>query len=75
MWPPSSSDARGLHLGTKIVLLECLESTYEAQSEAPSVTNVVLNGASIIQMLKAGSAKTFEEYAHQVFLPYTSGQF
>ena len=32
-------------------------------AEAPSVTNVVLDGAAIVQ-----------KYAHQVFLPYTSGQ-
>ena len=69
-WPPSLSDAGRLHLGTKSVLLECLESISEAQSEAPSVTNVVLDGAAVIQVLKPGAAKTFEEYAHQVFLPY-----
>ena len=56
------------------VLLECLESIPEEQSEAPSVTNVVLDGAAIVQMLKPGAAKTFEEYAHQVFLPYVLGQ-
>ena len=72
--PPSLSDAGRLHLSTKSDLLVCLESLSEAQSEAPSVTNVVLDGAAIIQMLKPGAAKTFEEYAHQVFLPYISGQ-
>ena len=40
VWPPSLSDAGGLHLDTKIVSLECLESIFETQSEAPSVTNV-----------------------------------
>ena len=54
-------------------MLECLESIFEAQSEAPNVTNVVLDGAATVQMLKPGAAKTFEEYAHQVFLPYISG--
>ena len=72
--PPSLSDAGRLHLGTKSDLLMCLEGLSEAQSEAPSVTNVVLDGAAIIQMLKPGAAKTFEEYARQVFLPYISGQ-
>ncbi len=69
---PSLSDAGRLHLGTKSDLMVCLESLSEALSEAPSVTNVVLDGAAIIQMLKP--PKTFEEYAHQVFLPYISGQ-
>ena len=52
----------------------CLEDLSEAQSEAPKVTNVVIDGAAIVQMLKPGAATTFEEYAHQVFLPYISGQ-
>lgn len=52
----------------------CLEGLSETQFEAPDVTNVVLDGAAITQMLKPGTAKTFEEYAHQVFLPYISGQ-
>ena len=52
----------------------CLESIAEAQSDAPAVTSVVLDGAVIVQMLKPGTAKTFEEYAHQVFIPYVEGQ-
>ena len=72
--PPSLFDAGRLHLSTKSDLLVCLESLSEAQSEAPSVTNVVLDGAAIIQMLKPGAAKTFEEYTLQVFLLYISGQ-
>ena len=72
--PPSLSDAGRLHLGIKSDLLVCLEGLSEAQFEALNVTNVVLDGAAIIQMLKPGTSKTFEEYAHQVFLPYISGQ-
>ena len=44
-------------------------------SEAPKVTNVVIDGAALVQMLKPGAAETFEEYAHQVFIPYISEQF
>ena len=47
----------------------------KAQSEAPTVTATVLDGAATTQMLKPGTAKTFEEYAHQVFIPYVVGQF
>ena len=72
--PPSLSVAGRLHLGTKSDMLVCLEDLSEAQSEAPKVTNVVIDGAAIVQMLKPGAATTFEEYAHQVFLPYISGQ-
>ena len=70
--PPSLSDVGRLHIGTRSDLLVCLEDLSEAQSEAPSVTIVVLDGAAIIQMLKPGAAKTFEEYANQMFLPYIS---
>ena len=52
----------------------CLEGHAEPQSEAPIVTAVVLDGAVIVQMLKPGTAKTFEEYAVQVFIPYVVRQ-
>lgn len=44
-----------------------LEGLSEAQSEAPKVTIVVVDGAAIVQMPKLGAAGTFEEYAHQIF--------
>ena len=44
------------------------------QSEALEVTVVFLDGATITQMLKPGTAKTFEEYAHQIFIPYIARQ-
>lgn len=72
--PPSLSDGGKLHLGAKSDLLACLEDLSEPQSEAPSVTSVVLDGAVIVQMLKPGAAKTFRDYADMVFLPYISGQ-
>ena len=52
----------------------CLEGHAEPQSEAPTVTAVVLDGAVIVQMLKPGTAKTFEEYAQQVLIPYVVRQ-
>ena len=73
--PPSLSNAGKLHLGTKSDMLKCLEDLHEPQSEAPTVTNIVIDGAALVQMLKPGAARTFEEYAHQVFLPYIAGQF
>ena len=47
--------------------MTCLEGHAEPQSEAPTVTAVVLDGAVIVQMLKLGTAKAFEEYAQKVF--------
>ena len=72
--PPSLSAAGKLHLGNKSDMLVCLEGLSEAQSEAPKVTNAVIDGAAIVQMLKPGAAETFEEYARQVFIPYISRQ-
>ena len=63
-----------LHLGSESQLLECLEGVAGAQSNAPAVTSVVLDGAVIVPMLKPGTVKTFEEYAHQVVIPYVKGQ-
>ena len=73
--PPSLSAAGKLNLGTKSDMLECLAGLSEAQSEAPKVTNVVIDGAVLVQMLKPGAAETFKEYAHRVFIPYISEQF
>ena len=57
-------------------MLECLESLCEVQyHEAPKVTNVVIDGAAIVQMFKPGAARTFQEYAHQAFIPYILQQF
>ncbi len=64
--PPSLSNAGRLHLGVKSDLLVCLEGLSEAQSVAPSATNAVIDGAAVVQMLKPGTAKTFQEYANQV---------
>ena len=41
--------------------MTCLEGHAEPQSEAPTVTAVVLDGAVIVHMLKLGTAKAFEE--------------
>ena len=35
-----------------------------------TATNVVIDGAALVQMLKPGASKTFDDYAHQVFIPY-----
>ncbi|KAG7171269.1 hypothetical protein Hamer_G013721 [Homarus americanus] len=41
-------------------------------TEAPPATSVVLDGAAVLQMLKPAAAMNFEEYAHEVFIPYMS---
>jgi hypothetical protein len=52
----------------------CLEDLSSAQTEAPDATCVILDGPAIIQMMKPAGAKTFEEFAQQVFIPYITTQ-
>ena len=47
---------------------------YTVPAEAPRVSSVVIDGATIIQMLKPGDSKTFQQYTYEVFIPYISGQ-
>ncbi len=51
-----------------------MDGSSEHRAEAPRVTSVILDGAAIIQMLKPGAVKTFNEYYKQVFMPYVSSQ-
>ena len=39
------------------------------QAEMPTVEFLVLDGAAIVNMIKPGAAKTFQEYCGLVFLP------
>ena len=69
-FPPSLSDGGGIRLGVKSDLLTCLEHFSQPRSEVSPTSCIVLDGAVIIQLLKAATAKTFNEYAQQVFVPY-----
>ena len=69
-------------VGTKSDLVGCLEDQVRKQENAadaadaaaaaasPAVEVIILDGAAIIYMLPLGPAKTFNDYASQVFLPY-----
>ena len=72
--PPALSESEKLHTGTKSDLLLCLEGCAKSQSESPPATAIVLDGAAITQMLKPGDTKTFDEYAHRIFIPYIMRQ-
>ena len=69
------SDSGKLHTGTKGDLLLCLNDCAKAQPEPPPATAVILDGATITQMLKPGTSKICEEYALQIFTPYIVRQF
>jgi len=74
-FPPSLSQAGKLRTGTKSDLLQCFEEIAPASTQAPEVTCVILDGAAIVQMLKPGTAKTFGEYAKEVFIPFVLSQY
>ena len=76
-----------LRLGTKSDIVSCLERLADnsidnvpcnAEScgplDSPAVDVVILDGAAIVNMLKPGTAKTYSDYASQIFLPYITMQ-
>ena len=72
--PPALSDGGNLFTGTKSDLITCLEEVSDAKTETPVTTCIVLDGAAIVKMLKLVASKTFEEYAHQICIPYMSAK-
>ena len=63
--------------GTKSDLVHCLENLIPPQENNlanPTGTVIILDGAAIVNMLKPGTAKTFQDYATLVFLPYITAQ-
>ena len=56
-------------------IVRCLEDAIEEQDDiTPSVEVVVLVGPAVVHMLKPAAARTFREYAQDVFLPYVEHQ-
>ena len=72
--PPSLSHGGKLRLGSKADIMPCLEVETAAPEVSPLVDATFLDGAVVVQMLNPGTAKTFLDYAEQVFLPYISAQ-
>ena len=62
-------------MGNKSYLLACLIDQSEYQSDAPVISNVIIDRAVIVQMLEPAAVKNFDEYASQIFIPYTLLQF
>lgn len=72
--PPSLSHGGKLRSGTKADLLSCLELMDGDPSHSPSVNTTIFDGAAIVQMLSPGTAKSFQDYADEVFSPYILSQ-
>ncbi len=74
--PPALSQMGKTRLGKNSDLVECLEDMIPPQENvaSPHVQVIILDGAAITNMLAPGGAKTFCEYATQVFMPYITSQ-
>ena len=73
-FPPALIQFGQLRSGTKSDLLQCLEKISPAIAEVPTVEALLLDGAAIVNLLKPGPSRTFQEYSQSVFLPYVKGQ-
>ena len=74
VYPPSLSQVSVLRSGIKSELVHSLENLVSTES-APTVDVLILGGAVIVNMLKPGSAKTFQDYADSVFCPTLNHDF
>jgi len=54
--------------------MPCLEAEIVAPEISPVVDVKLLDGVAVVQMLNPGTAKTFLEYAEQVFVSYVLSQ-
>ena len=68
--PPSLSLGGKLRSGTKADLLNCLELEEYQSTSTPVVEAKFLDGAAIVQTLDPGTAKSFQEYGDEVFIPH-----
>ena len=59
-----------MRFGTKANLLHCIITDDTDSQPTPMVDVVFLDGAAMLQMLKPGTAKNFQDYADSVFVPY-----
>ena len=73
-WPPPLSETGQLRGGQKADLIKCLPNSSNQCSIQPTIDAAILDGAIIVQMLKPGTAQTFEDYFNYVFAPYIARQ-
>jgi hypothetical protein len=70
VFPPSLSDSGNIHFGCKSDLLSCLDSLCPTVATAPCIDALIIDGAVVVNILKPGSAITFDDYANKVIIPY-----
>ena len=73
-WPPSLAQAGRMREGKKSDLVKCMEKVSRATEVSPQVDATIIDGAVVVQMMSPGTARTFQEYAANVFMPYIMRQ-
>ena len=54
--------------------VQCLEKCAESKANVPTTDVTILDGAVVVNMLRHITAKTCDDYALKVFLPYVERQ-
>ena len=65
---------RKLSGGQKEDIIKCLPNSFSQCTTQPTIDAAILDGALIVQMLKPGTAQTFEDNLNYVFAPYIARQ-
>ena len=73
-WPPPLAQASRLREGQRSDLVKCMEKASAPTAESPEVDVAILDGALAVQMTLPGAARTFQEYADNVFTTYIMKQ-
>ena len=68
--PRSLSHLGKLRQGTKADILSCLENCIQSAPSQPDTDICILDGAVVVNFLEPLAAKTFDDHAKKVFIPY-----
>ncbi|KAI8503415.1 hypothetical protein Bbelb_192360 [Branchiostoma belcheri] len=73
-FPPSLSSYGHLRLGKKADLMCCLEERVAESTiyARPDADVMIMDGAVLVNILRPGACKTFDEYATKLFVPYVN---
>ncbi|KAG7160196.1 hypothetical protein Hamer_G012740 [Homarus americanus] len=73
-YPPALSSNGKLRFIKKTDLLTPLEQLADKITDALHVTSIILDGPAVVEMLKPGGSRTFQEYSTAVYIPYIESQ-
>ena len=68
-----SEDGR-MRLGAKSGHLRCIIQQKASTLTTPAIDAAFLVCACVVQMLSSDTAKTFQDYAENIFVPYVASQ-